>query len=112
MTKVVRLHQIDADVLKLKDIPLEEPKDNEVRICVKAIALNRADIIFEKSIHTNRMINKYSTIFSKNKNAISRYYQFASRILRSNYSFRKRIINKRSPSNYRAIAPRLSMRRQ
>ena len=39
MTKVVRFHQTgDASVLKLEDIPLEEPKDNEVRISVRAIA--------------------------------------------------------------------------
>ena len=52
MTKAVRLHQRNADVLKLKDIPLEEPKDNKVRICVEAIALNRADIIFDAIART------------------------------------------------------------
>lgn len=43
MSKIVRFPETgDAGVLKLEDIPLEEPKDNEVRILVRAIALSVA----------------------------------------------------------------------
>ena len=52
MTKIVRFHETgDASVLKLEDIPLAEPKDNEVRISVKAIALNRAEVMFRQGAY-------------------------------------------------------------
>lgn len=52
MTKVVRFHKAgDANVLRLENITLEEPKGNEVRICVKAIALNRAEIMFRRGAY-------------------------------------------------------------
>lgn len=52
MTKVVRFHQTgDPDVLMLENVLLEEPKENEVRISVKAIALNRAEIMFRQGAY-------------------------------------------------------------
>ncbi len=49
MTKVVRFHTLgDADVLKLEDLPLQEPKAGEVRLKVEAIGLNRAEVAFRQ----------------------------------------------------------------
>ncbi len=43
MSKIVRFHELgDADVLKIEDFPVQEPKAGEVRIDVEAIGLNRA----------------------------------------------------------------------
>ena len=40
MSKIVRFHELgDADVLRIEDLPLEEPKAGEVRIDVEAIGL-------------------------------------------------------------------------
>ena len=40
MSKIVRFHEVGAaDVLKIEDLPLEEPKAGEVRIDVEAIGL-------------------------------------------------------------------------
>lgn len=45
--KIVRFHQTgDADVLRLEDLPLPEPGPGEVRLRVKAIGLNRAEVMF------------------------------------------------------------------
>ncbi len=45
--KVVRFHELgSADVLKLEDLPLPQPGPGEVRLRVKAIGLNRAEVIF------------------------------------------------------------------
>ncbi len=39
-SKIVRFHELgDADVLKIEDLPLKEPKPDEVRIDVEAIGL-------------------------------------------------------------------------
>ena len=49
MSKIVRFHEVgDADVLKIEDLPLEEPKAGEVRIDVEAIGLNRAEVMFRR----------------------------------------------------------------
>ncbi len=49
MSKIVRFHELgDADVLKIEDLPLEEPKPDEVRIDVEAIGLNRAEVMFRR----------------------------------------------------------------
>jgi NADPH:quinone reductase-like Zn-dependent oxidoreductase len=40
-----------ADVLKIEDVPLREPGPGEVRIDVKAFALNRADLLFIHGEH-------------------------------------------------------------
>jgi NADPH:quinone reductase-like Zn-dependent oxidoreductase len=45
--KIVRFHQPGgADVLRIEDLPLPEPGPGEVRLRVKAIGLNRAEVMF------------------------------------------------------------------
>ena len=47
MPKIVRFHQTGpAEVLRIEDLPQQEPKQNEVRLKVEAIGLNRAEIMF------------------------------------------------------------------
>lgn len=47
MAKIVRFHELGgADVLKIEDLPLEEPGAGEVRLRVKAFGLNRAECVF------------------------------------------------------------------
>jgi len=50
--KVVRFHEIgDASVLKIDTLPVPEPDSNEVRIKVKAIGLNRAEVMFRNNAY-------------------------------------------------------------
>jgi len=45
--KIVRFHQVGGpEVLKLDELPLPEPAAGEVRLRVKAIGLNRAEVLF------------------------------------------------------------------
>ena len=45
--RIVRFHETgDASVLKIEDLPLEEPGENEIRIKVEALGLNRAEVAF------------------------------------------------------------------
>ena len=45
--KIVRFHQTGGpEVLQLDDVPLPEPGSGEVRLRVKAIGLNRAEVMF------------------------------------------------------------------
>jgi NADPH:quinone reductase-like Zn-dependent oxidoreductase len=47
--KIVRFHELGAaDVLKLDEEPLPEPAQGEVRLRVKAIGLNRAEVSFRE----------------------------------------------------------------
>ena len=47
--KVVRFHELgSADVLKVEDLPLEQPGKGEVRLRVKAFGLNRAECVFRQ----------------------------------------------------------------
>jgi len=47
MPKIVRFHHTGpAEVLQIEDMPLEQPKKNEVRLKVEAIGLNRAEVMF------------------------------------------------------------------
>jgi len=47
LVKIVRFHEIGgADVLRIDELPLPEPGPGEVRLRVKAIGLNRAEIMF------------------------------------------------------------------
>ncbi len=49
MPKIVRFHETGgAEVLKLEDLPLAEPGTGEIRLKVKALGLNRAEIMFRK----------------------------------------------------------------
>ena len=50
--KIVRFHELGAaDVLKLDDMPLPEPGKGEVRLRVKAIGLNRAEVMFRQGLY-------------------------------------------------------------
>ena len=47
--KTVRFHELgDASVLKIESMPVEEPGENEIRIKVGAIGLNRAEVMFRE----------------------------------------------------------------
>ena len=47
--KIVRFHRLGgADVLQIDDLPLPEPGPGEVRLRVRAIGLNRAEVAFRK----------------------------------------------------------------
>lgn len=50
--KIVRFHETgDADVLKLEVVALPEPAAGEVRLRVKAIGLNRAEVMFRRGMY-------------------------------------------------------------
>ena len=52
MVKVVRFHEIgDAGVLKIEDLPVAKPQAGEVRLQVKAIGLNRAEVVFRQGAY-------------------------------------------------------------
>ena len=52
MVKIVRFHELgDADVLRIEDLPLSEPQEGEVRLQVKAIGLNRAEVLFRQGAY-------------------------------------------------------------
>jgi NADPH:quinone reductase-like Zn-dependent oxidoreductase len=45
--KIVRFHQTGGpEVLRLEDVPIPQPGEGEVRLRVKAIGLNRAEVMF------------------------------------------------------------------
>jgi NADPH:quinone reductase-like Zn-dependent oxidoreductase len=47
--KIVRFHQLGGpEVLTLEELPLPEPGEGEVRLRVKAIGLNRAEVVFRQ----------------------------------------------------------------
>jgi NADPH:quinone reductase-like Zn-dependent oxidoreductase len=47
--KIVRFHQVgSAEVLQLDELPIPEPGAGEVRLRVKAIGLNRAEVMFRQ----------------------------------------------------------------
>lgn len=51
-TKIIRFDEYgDAGVLKLVDVPLEEPAEGEVRIRIEALSLNRADAMFRENTY-------------------------------------------------------------
>lgn len=50
--KIVRFHQTGApEVLQLDELPLPEPAAGEVRLRVKAIGLNRAEVMFRQGTY-------------------------------------------------------------
>ena len=52
VAKIVRFHRIGpAEVLQLDELPLPEPGKGEVRLRVKAIGLNRAEVYFRQNRH-------------------------------------------------------------
>ena len=47
MPKIVRIHQTGpAEVLRIEDLPEQQPQEEEVRLRIGAIGLNRAEIMF------------------------------------------------------------------
>jgi len=47
--KVVRFHNLGgSEMLKIQEEPIPEPGKDEVRLNVKAIGLNRAELMFRK----------------------------------------------------------------
>jgi NADPH2:quinone reductase len=49
MPRIVRFHQTgEADVLKIEELPLEQPGKGEVRLKVEAIGLNRAEVMYRQ----------------------------------------------------------------
>ncbi len=47
--RIVRFHQLGgADVMQLEAVPLPQPGPGEVRLRVRAIGLNRAEVVFRK----------------------------------------------------------------
>ena len=52
MPKIVRIHQTGpAEVLRIEDLPEQQPKEDEVRLRVEAIGLNRAEIMFRNGTY-------------------------------------------------------------
>ena len=53
--KIVRFHELGgAEVLKLEDLPLPQPGTGEVRLRVKALGLNRAEVLFRKGQYSEQ----------------------------------------------------------
>lgn len=49
MPKIVRFHETGGpEVLRLEELPLDEPGEGEVRLKVEAIGLNNADMLFRR----------------------------------------------------------------
>ena len=52
MTRVVRFHEYgSADVLRIEDIEVPGPAADDVQIAVRAIGLNRAEVMFRKGAY-------------------------------------------------------------
>ena len=57
MPKIVRFYQTGpAEVLQIEDLPQQEPKENEVRLKIQAIGLNRAEIMFRTGAYLERPV--------------------------------------------------------
>ncbi len=49
MPRIIRFHETGGpDVLRIEDLPLEEPGEGEVRLKVEALGLNRAEVMFRQ----------------------------------------------------------------
>jgi NADPH:quinone reductase-like Zn-dependent oxidoreductase len=54
MAKIVRFHQLGGpEVLKIEEVPRQEPKKGEVRLSVRAIGLNRSESMFMQNLKRN-----------------------------------------------------------
>lgn len=52
MVKIVRFHEVgNAEVLKIEEVAATEPQEGEVRLQVKAMGLNRAEIMFRQGAY-------------------------------------------------------------
>ena len=55
MPRIIRFHELGGpDVLKLEEEPTPEPAPGEVRLRIKAIGLNRADVMFRTGQYLER----------------------------------------------------------
>lgn len=55
MARVVRFHKYgDADVLKIEDVDVAAPDADEVQIEVRAIGLNRAEVMFRRNAYVQQ----------------------------------------------------------
>jgi len=55
MSRIVRFHKFgDASVLKLEEVAEQAPKNDELRIKVDAIGLNRAEVLFREGKYLER----------------------------------------------------------
>ena len=49
MPKIIRFHETGtAEVLMVENLPVTEPGEGEIRLKVKAIGLNRAEVMFRQ----------------------------------------------------------------
>ena len=56
MTKIVRFHQLGGpEVLQLEEMPLADPGKSEVRLQVKALGLNRAEVVFRAGVYIEQV---------------------------------------------------------
>ncbi|MBS1999924.1 MAG: zinc-dependent alcohol dehydrogenase family protein [Cyanobacteria bacterium SZAS LIN-5] len=63
MPRVVRFHNFGGpEVLKIENIEIDEPGENEVKIKVEAIGLNRAEIVFREGKYLERDVDFPSRI--------------------------------------------------
>lgn len=51
MRAIVIMEPGDTDVLAIKDVPLPDPGPGEVRVCVRAIGINRADLLHRRGMY-------------------------------------------------------------
>ncbi len=52
MVKIVRFHEVgNPEVLKIEEVAATEPQEGEVRLQVKAIGLNRAEVMFRQGAY-------------------------------------------------------------
>ena len=55
MPRIVRFHEFgDADVLRIEELDVPLPAADEVRIAVKAIGLNRAEVMFRRNAYVQQ----------------------------------------------------------
>lgn len=55
MPRIVRFHEFgDADVLRIEELDVAFPAADEVRIAVKAIGLNRAEVMFRRNAYVQQ----------------------------------------------------------
>lgn len=59
MPKVVLIDEIGpADVLRIDNLPEQEPGENEVRLRIEAIGLNRAEVMFRTGTYLEKLASR------------------------------------------------------
>ena len=70
MSRIVRIHEYgDASVLRIEDVAVPAPAADEVQIAVKAIGINRAEVMFRtvNTLHRDRDAGCLLEVFSRNE---------------------------------------------